>query len=102
MKPKPKEKIETPSPQWLRPDEIAARLRVNETTIRRNIHTGPGPIPDGKIPGIRIGRQLRVHAEDLARFEARDLQSQQPMPTPTQRRFTYKIRGGRRSRFADL
>lgn len=57
---------------WLTPAELAARFRVSEDTARRVIHSEPGPVPPGKIPGIRVGRQFRVHIEDVERHEARE------------------------------
>jgi excisionase family DNA binding protein len=56
---------------WLTPAELAVRFRISEDTARRIIHTEPGEVPRGKIPGIRLGRQFRVHIEDVERHEAR-------------------------------
>lgn len=61
-----------PDNLWLTPTELAARFRVSEDTARRVIHVEPGPVPPGKIPGIRIGRQFRVHIDDVERHEARE------------------------------
>lgn len=73
---KPLPVVDATSPQWLTPAELAARLRIDPNTARRNIYTGQGDIPEGKIPGIRIGRLLRVHIDDVEKFESRNRRQQ--------------------------
>lgn len=61
--------------EWLTPAEIAAELHVDVATIRRNIHTDASTAPpEGKLQGIRIGRLLRVHIDDLRKHQARERQ----------------------------
>lgn len=65
--------VRSEQPQYLTPAELAERLRISEATACRNIHTDKDtPAPAGKIPGVRIGRQLRVHVDDVEAFEARE------------------------------
>lgn len=43
--------------------EVAAVLRIDRYTVRRYIAAG-------QLPGVRIGRELRIERPDLARFIA--------------------------------
>lgn len=48
--------------QYLTPDEVAKKLRVNYRTVRRWL-------ADGKLPGTRIGeRKWRISAKALEAF----------------------------------
>ena len=47
------------APQWLTPDEVAARLRLHIQTVRSMLR-------DGRIPARKIGRAWRVDARELA------------------------------------
>ena len=51
-------------PQMLTPAEVAARLSVHIETVRRYIRSGD-------LPARKIGRLVRIEANDLARFVAR-------------------------------
>lgn len=72
--------------EWLTPAELAVRFRISEDTARRIIHIHPGSVPAGKIPGIRLGRQFRVHVEDVERYEARETPLRAERPARALRR----------------
>jgi len=48
--------------QLLLPDEVAGRWRMAPRTIRELVRTG-------RLPGIRIGRVIRLRAEDVEAVE---------------------------------
>ncbi len=45
----------------LTPTEVAKLLKVSPRTLHRLIGAG-------KLPIVRVGRQVRIHPDDLARF----------------------------------
>lgn len=85
---------------WLSPAKLAPLLEVSEASIRRNIHTDPHtPVPPGKIPGIRIGRQLRVHIKVFERLQEA---AEHRQTVKVLRHNRNRSRGRRASRFADI
>jgi excisionase family DNA binding protein len=50
-----------PPPPLLTREEVGDRLQVSDTTVKRLLASG-------QLPAVRIGRTVRVHADDLLAF----------------------------------
>ena len=50
-----------PEPQFLTVDEVAELLRVSSRTVQRLL-------AEGKLPGVRIGRQWRIPRAELLAY----------------------------------
>ena len=59
--------------ELLTPGDVAAALKVSQRTVERMRRRG-------EIPFVRIGRQVRFRADDLAAYLARRVAASPPQP----------------------
>lgn len=52
--------------KYMKPDEIAAIMRVSKMTVYRLIHTG-------ELPGVRVGRSFRVKEAIVREYLSRGI-----------------------------
>lgn len=50
--------------EWMKVDEVAAKLRIGRTTVYDLVHSG-------ELPAARFGRAIRIHRDTLAQFTAK-------------------------------
>lgn len=53
---------------WLTPPEVASELRLGKSTVYRMVETG-------QLPGVRIGKCVRIPREELDAFLQKALSS---------------------------